>query len=179
MKNTAPRQTNMVTVALCALCIGFAFLCTGCPQPTTCTSDADCTGGQVCNTTTGQCETPTGVCTSDADCAEGEFCDTGTGECVVNENLYDTTRFDTDKDAVHMTPAGHTNCTVCHHPADGDMPDATAQPCVPCHSEDPDHPTSFKWAAHDLNESGDGCRTCHAAQFSDNCAYCHPLLNDL
>lgn len=207
MRDNASKRTAVVTAALCTLCVGFVFVGAGCPAPTTpCTSDTDCAESLVCDTATGLCVEPPGCgsdvdcpdgevcdtatglcgppdvpegCTSDAECDEGEFCDVVTGECVVNADLYDTTRFDTDKDAVHMTPSGHTTCTVCHHAADGETPNAAAQPCVPCHSDDPDNPTSFKWAAHDLDGDGNGCRSCHETQFSSDCAYCHPLLDDL
>lgn len=51
-----------------------------------CQSNADCDGGQECNTTTGECFTP--PCQSDADCAGNQVCDNGTcrrprGDCQV------------------------------------------------------------------------------------------------
>jgi hypothetical protein len=111
---------------------------------------------------------------SDEDCEEGEFCDTQTGECVVNENLYEVTKVDADyPDRVHFEPSGHLNCTVCHHTE----PDAANTGCLACHSDDPNVPNSFKEVAHDMNESGDGCRMCHAAEFEDNCAFCHPAVS--
>jgi Cys-rich repeat protein len=140
--------------------------------PAGCTSDEDCAEGEICNTETGECEAaPTG-CTSDDDCAENEFCDTQTGECIVNENLYGTTAFDTDFDRVHPL---HTSCMECHHTG---IPSAGQGDCRTCHSDDPNVANSYKEVAHDDNESGDGCRMCHAAEFEDNCAYCHTALND-
>ena len=187
MENSAPRiRTAAVSAVVSMLCIGLALFGTGCPTPPPtpgCTSDADCAGDLVCNTATGQCEEPAPVgCTSDADCEEGQFFDTGTGECVANENLYEVTKVDADYDSrVHFEPSGHADCTVCHHAANEEagMPNAAAQACVPCHSDDPDVANSYKAVAHDLNESGDGCRMCHAAEWSDNCAFCHPLLEGL
>ena len=190
MEKHVPRYKGVVAVlATCVLCAGVVLFSTGCPTtrppappPPPCTSDADCDEGEVCNTETGACEPePTG-CTSDEGCAEGEFCDTQTGECVPNENLYDTIRFDTELDAVHMTPAGHMNCTVCHHVADTEagIPDATATGCVPCHSDDPNVDNSFKSVAHDSDGDNNGCRLCHDdeqnADGTWDCSFCHPLV---
>jgi hypothetical protein len=143
-----------------------------------CTTDDDCETDEIC--VDGACVVPSTGCLSDADCEDGQFCDTDTGECVDNENLYDVTRVDADYDPrVHFEPSGHAVCTVCHHAADeaAGIPNAAGQACVPCHSDDPNVPGSFKEVAHDQNESGDGCRMCHAADFS-NCAYCHPLVGE-
>lgn len=174
---TPPACTADADCAAGEVCNLATGVCEAAP-PAGCTSDADCAASEVCNLDTGECEpAPTG-CTSEEDCDEGYFCDLATGDCVENVNLYATTRFDTDKDAVHMTPSGHANCTVCHHAANDDagIPNAAGQGCVPCHNDDPNETNSFKSVAHDLNESGDGCYMCHAAEFADNCKFCHPLL---
>ena len=47
---------------------------------TTCTSNADCSSGQVC--TNGACVTSSSTCTSDANCSSGQVCTNGT--CVTN-----------------------------------------------------------------------------------------------
>ena len=203
MKITVGNRSTAVSLVMCLLGVGIILLGTACPpKPPVCTSDTDCAVGEVCNTATGQCEAgPTGCtsdedcaegevcntetgqcevaptgCTSDEDCQEDEFCDVQTGDCVVNENLYEVTKVDADyAERVHFAPSGHMNCAACHH----SEPDATGKGCLTagCHSDDPNVPNSFKDVAHDENESGDGCRMCHAADFA-NCAYCHPDLSD-
>jgi Cys-rich repeat protein len=149
--------------------------------PVGCTSDDDCPEGEVCNLDTGECEAAPAGCTSDEDCAEGEFCEVTTGECIANVNLYEVTRVDADyPERVHFEPAGHMDCTVCHHAADADagIPNAAGMSCLACHPDDPNEPNSFKNVAHDENGSGDGCRMCHAAEFENNCKFCHPELPD-
>ena len=143
--------------------------------PTGCTSDADCAEGLVCDTETGQCVEPSG-CTSDDDCEEGEFCDTQTGECVVNENLFATTALDTDFDRVHglHQDSPQVDCTDCHH---SEPENAGFGDCRECHADDPGDAISFQAVAHDDNESGDGCRMCHGGEW-DNCAFCHTALQD-
>jgi len=140
-------------------------------EPEVCETDADCATGETCNTATGECETAVTGCQTDADCPDG-FCDLTSGECVTNENNYDTTYFDTDKDRVHMAPSGHASCTPCHHNADeaAGIPSAAATACDTCHDgDDPNEDSSFKSVAH-----GDsGCRTCHESDF-ETCSFCHP-----
>ncbi len=140
-----------------------------------CETDADCADGETC--VDGECVAPPSGCQSDEDCEDGEFCDTGTGECVDNVNLYATTYFSDDGAGgpVHTAhlDGGVADCTSCHH----SDPPAGFTVCATCHSEDPDVANSYKDVAHDMNESGGGCRLCHDADW-DNCAFCHPLLDE-
>jgi len=139
---------------LCTLSVGIFLLAVGCPAPT-----------------------PPQGCTSDADCEAGEFCDTQTGGCATNENLFATTALDTDFDRVHglHQSAPSVTCANCHHQ---DPVDAGINDCRLCHADDPNGTNSFKDAAHDMDESGDGCRQCHAAEFEDNCSFCHTELQN-
>jgi len=200
MEKNAP-TCRAVLVSLVVLVLCGVLVPTACvvPPPGPCTGASDCDDGLYCNgaetCVNGACVDGTSPCTegqtcddendvcvvegclSDADCADDEFCDTATGECVVNENLFAVIALDKadvggNFDTVHPL---HTNCTVCHH-AD---PAAGFQSCrtAGCHDDDPNGPNSFKDAAHDQDESGDGCRACHAAEFdNNNCAFCHILL---
>ncbi|QDG53748.1 hypothetical protein FIV42_24290 [Persicimonas caeni] len=55
-----------------------------CGAPPDCSVDPSaCTGGMVCNQSTGQCEMPQSgtSCSSDADCQQGQFCDPSTQTC--------------------------------------------------------------------------------------------------
>ena len=207
MENSAAKlKAAVVSAAICMLCVGLMFFGTGCPFPpvTPCTMNADCEDELFCNGTEtcvdADCQAGTDPCEEgetcdedndqcvvegcldDAYCADDEFCDTQTGECVTNENLYEVTKVDADYEArVHyLDVPGHMNCTVCHHVADEvtGEPDATGQACVPCHSDDPNGVNSFKSVAHDLNESGDGCRGCHEDETTEeglwDCSFCHP-----
>ncbi len=199
MERFAPTwKALFASLAICALCL--ALLPTGCVPPGPCVTDADCVddglfcnGGEVCvagvcGHSGSPCEEGVEcdeesdvclieeVCESDADCEMGEFCDVTTGECIVDANLFAVVAIDPNEDGgnwdvVHPL---HTVCTVCHHTE----PDADYQSCRNCHSDDPNGVNSFKDVAHDQNESGDGCAACHAAEFEDNCAFCHILLQD-
>ncbi len=166
-----------------------------------CTTDADCPTGQVCQN--GQCVAAPIECTSDTDCDDGLFCNgaetcvegscqPGTDPCPVgttcNEetdtcegmgapSAYETNAFIEEFDRVHeLHKTVVSSCTVCHHT---EPVDAGYGSCTICHPDDPNEYHSFKWVAHDQNESGDGCRSCHAAEWSDNCAFCHTALLDL
>ena len=181
MENTASKnRITLASLGMCMLCAALVVLGTACPTPTPepkptpdCTSDDDCTGDQVCNIVTGDCEEPTPPgCTIDDECGDNEFCDE-TGTCVGNANLYGTTAFDADFDRVHPL---HTNCAGCHHVAIPTEPGTGS--CRTCHSDDPNVANSFKEVAHDQNESGDGCRQCHDADWSD-CSFCHTALDGL
>jgi hypothetical protein len=56
------------------------------PPSTRCDSDSDCTGGKICNTSTGQCVDPT--CTENPDlCSSTEKCEAGV--CVCDETKTD------------------------------------------------------------------------------------------
>lgn len=46
-----------------------------------CRSNAECTNGGTCNTSTGQCSTPSNTCTKNEDCPTGQFCN-GQQTCV-------------------------------------------------------------------------------------------------
>ncbi|MGD2108472.1 MAG: cytochrome c3 family protein [Phycisphaerae bacterium] len=201
MKKPVSRlETTGVLLSLCALCAGLVVLVAGCPliEPTPeCAVAADCDDGLYCNgaetCVDGSCVSGTspcdaGVtcdedtdtcevagCQSDEDCEDDEFCDVMTGECVVNENLYALIALDRNADGGNFDEVHplHTMCTACHHTE----PAAGFQSCRNCHSDDPNGVNSFKDVAHDQNESGDGCASCHAAEFADNCAFCHILLN--
>jgi hypothetical protein len=191
-----------VSLGICALCAGLVLFGTGCPVVDGCTANADCDDGLYCNgaetCTNGLCAAGTAPCAegeecveasdsctsaagceTDADCEEGEFCDAETGECTVNVNVYAVTKVDADyAERVHydFEESIHTSCAACHHAADTEagLPDASNTGCETCHSDDPNQPNSFKDIAHDANESGDGCRMCHDAEFTGNCAFCHP-----
>lgn len=80
------------------VCLSFAMIAVygsyGCG--TTCSTDADCTGGKKCNTSTSQCETksPKAGCQADADCgASGKVCDTNAGK---NGKCFDSCSADAD-----------------------------------------------------------------------------------
>ena len=192
MENATRKHRVLVTLAMCVFGAGFILTGTACPPPPPCTSDADCTGGQVCDTATGVCvEEPVG-CTSDEDCAEGEvcntdtgecepevtgcmsdddceageFCDTQTGECETNEALYETVTFD------HDFHSGTFDCGSCHH--DG----AGFSVCSTCHNRDEvvGGIAVLKDAMHDPDG---GCWSCHNEQNDDgtrDCSVCHTAL---
>jgi Cys-rich repeat protein len=78
--------SNLLLIGL----TGTMFATTGCPSDE-CTTDADCAEGEVCNTETSACETPTpSGCAKDSDCTvEGERCldiTDGTGTCRAPAN---------------------------------------------------------------------------------------------
>lgn len=197
-KSTPKYKVAVVSLALCTLCVGLALFATGCVIQPPCMTDADCDDGlfcngaetcvdEVCQDGTNPCEEGQDCdednavcvvegCQSNEDCPEGEVCDVQTAECFEPVNLYATTRFDTDKDTVHMAPSGHVTCTACHHAADDEagVPAAAGQACVACHADDPNEFNSFKSVAHDSNASGDGCYLCHADEIDNDCGYCHP-----
>lgn len=189
-------RSAVVSLATGLLGVGLIFVVAGCPNggpACDCTQDADCDDGLYCN---GQetcdgcncqagtdpcaadetcdeegdtCAPPAGACETNDDCEEGEFC--ANGVCVENVNLYGTIAFDTEFDRVHPL---HTSCTDCHHTG---LPSGEGTgSCRVCHSDDPNELNSFKDVAHDMNESGDGCRMCHAGEFDDNCVFCHTAL---
>ncbi len=91
-----------------------------------CTSDGDCADGEVCNTTTGQCD-PAPGCTDDAGCDDGDACTTDT--CDVATGVC-------SNDAVVCADgevcAGGTCVTACVADADcvddGDL--CTTETCV-------------------------------------------------
>lgn len=61
-------------------------LCAGIIPQQGCTSDDNCTGGYICDSSTGDCVPPgeqPKPCVSDSDCATGYTCDTTTGSCVL------------------------------------------------------------------------------------------------
>ena len=190
------------------LCVGLVMLTTGCPgpTPTPCTENAECDDGFFCNgdetCVEGFCQSGTnpcaadatcdedndicvgGACAIDADCAEGQFCDTQTGECISNVDSYGVIALDKDEvgdeefNRVHglHQASPDVTCTECHHA--GIPTDPGTGSCRACHADDKYEDNSFYEVAHDLNESGDGCRGCHEDDFA-TCAYCHPALNDL
>jgi len=184
-----------VTAMMACLC-GILLMTAGCPPIEPCTSDADCAEGLIC--VEGTCQEPVGPdCTSNADCDDGLYCNgaetctndecqPGTNPCVVvgqtcNEETdtceLDPSLFETNAlidDFANVHPL-HTTCTACHH----EDPPAGFTSCTTCHSDDPANSNSFKEVAHDQNESGDGCRLCHDAEWEDNCAFCHTALLDL
>lgn len=47
-----------------------------------CTTNADCTGSQVCDPFAHGCVAPVGACTSHGDCPTASYCDTGSGQCL-------------------------------------------------------------------------------------------------
>jgi Cys-rich repeat protein len=59
-----------------------------------CTSDSDCTNGQVCDDPVGVCIDQPGPgtvatgddCVADVDCAAGDVCDQTTGLCAINSD---------------------------------------------------------------------------------------------
>lgn len=89
--NPCPSADEYCVANCCVECIGNADCASGevcvdgsCGAPPDCSVDPTvCTGGMVCNQSTGQCETPQsgGSCTSDADCQQGQFCDPTSGSC--------------------------------------------------------------------------------------------------
>lgn len=150
-------------------------VCEEAPAPE-CTTDADCAEGMVC--VDGVCEeAPAPECTSNGDCAEGEVCEDGVCVPAVEEAPYETNAFTDDQEALHAAHAdtGVSDCTTCHH----SDPPAGFVSCTQCHSDNPNEFNSYKEVAHDQNESGDGCRACHDAEWSDNCAFCHTALLDM
>ncbi len=190
MENSTPKlKTAVVSAAVCMLCVGLVFFGTGCPMPPTtpCTTDADCDDGlfcngeetcvnSVCQPGTNPCEEDqicdeendvcvTEGCQTDDDCADDEFCDTETGECVPNENLYETAEFD------HDLHSGSFTCTECHH--DG----AGFSTCDTCHNRD-EVVAGIIILKDAMHNPDTGCRSCHDAEFSDNCAFCHTALSD-
>jgi len=78
------------------------------PRPGTCSSDNDCSAGQLCNLTTGVCETP--QCKRDRDCALGQVCERG--GCVGNIDA------DGDRDGV---PDDVDNCPQVRNPDQSDI----------------------------------------------------------
>ena len=196
------RHTGDTPAVLALVCLmGVGLMVAGCPTPpappAACTTDADCAGdlniciegactevacvtdadcaeNQVCNATH-ECEdVPAPECTIDADCDEGEFCnDDGDCEALVDD-AYTTNAFTDDQEALHAAHADAdvSDCTTCHH----SDPPAGFVSCTDCHDDDPNEFNSFKEVAHDQNESGDGCRLCHADEWEDNCAFCHTAL---
>lgn len=51
-----------------------------------CTTNSDCSAGQVCNTVTNQCESAVGACTADSDCSAGQVCQSGTCSAACTTN---------------------------------------------------------------------------------------------
>jgi hypothetical protein len=49
---------------------------------TTCTSDDDCNGSQVCHPTSKVCVVTSGECSEQSDCGGGTACDSASGRCV-------------------------------------------------------------------------------------------------
>jgi len=49
---------------------------------TTCQSDAQCTGGQVCHPYSQSCVTPGGSCSAQSDCTNSTYCDSTSGSCL-------------------------------------------------------------------------------------------------
>ena len=154
--------------------------CEAAPAPE-CTSNGDCDEGEVCNED-GECEAaPTPECTSNGDCDEGEVCNED-GECEtapVVEDPYETNVFMDEFNRVHgLHQAAFPDCTTCHH----SDPPAGLSRCSECHSLDPNEFNSYKFVAHDENESGDGCRSCHSGETTDDgawrCSFCHTALLD-
>ncbi|MGB2987662.1 MAG: cytochrome c3 family protein [Phycisphaerae bacterium] len=180
MENTVPkRRGTIVSLSICLLCVGLIFFNVACPTPPPpppgCTSDDDCPAGQVCNTTTGQCE-PAPGCTSDDDCEEGQFCDTQTGECVVNEDQYKNALDDFPHD---LAAGGHfsQNCSACHH----SEPNASGKGCLDCHDRDEalfseEFDTVVPVLKDAMHNPDRGCRYCHDDETEDglwDCSKCH------
>ncbi len=128
-----------------------------------CVAGTDPCAGQECDEDTDEC-VGAGGCQSDADCDEGMFCDTVTGECQENVNLYATVAFDHDFhqvlgcDSCHHEGAGFANCDTCH-----DRDEVVGGIIV------------LKDAMHNPDT---GCRQCHEAAFTGDCAKCHTDLDD-
>ena len=199
------RNKHLTGVALaCLLGIGLMLGGGACgilfPWPVDeCRTDADCPTGQACQN--GQCVAATPDCTSDTDCDDDLFCNgaetcvagqcqPGTDPCAIgttcNEETdtcdpmgapspYETNALLADFERVHGLHQA-VDCAACHH---AEPVDAGFGSCTTCHPDDPNEFNSFKDVAHDQNESGDGCRSCHDAEWSDNCAFCHTALLDL
>ena len=184
MKRIAPgTRTALVSVAMCALLVGFVLLGTGCPFRQ-CATDADCADADFCNGTetcvngiclpgtnpcaadetcdevNDVCVTP--PCESDEDCAEGEVCNLDTGEC-------------------EPAPSGCTSDADC---AEGEFCDVVTGDCFP--NENLYETVTFD---HDLHSGSFACNLCHhdGAGLS-KCDVCHnrdevvggiPVLKDV
>jgi len=172
-----PPQPPVLPCTTDADCAGDLNICIeGVCTEVECVTDADCTEDQVCNDVH-ECEdVPAPECTTDADCDEAEFCNDG-GACeALVDDAYATNAFADDGAGgpLHTAHAnaGVSDCTACHH----SDPPAGFVACTDCHDDDPNEFNSYKSVAHDQNESGTGCRSCHDAEWEDNCAFCHTAL---
>jgi len=86
------------------------------PPKGTCSSDADCLGGQVCLVDLQQCAAPPppSECLSDQDCGVGETCDSSSKHCVSSNPAQASTDDDGVKDGSETdVDCGGTNPNKC------------------------------------------------------------------
>lgn len=69
------KSTLKFLSATALLSLASSLVLTGCPgEVDTCTTDADCDTGYICDADVNECVLEADACTSNADCADGTFC---------------------------------------------------------------------------------------------------------
>jgi hypothetical protein len=142
-------QLRKMMLVLTALGAVSSFLA-GCgddeeTDPSTCTSNVDCAGTELCHPTAGVCVPK---CVSDAGCGEGRQCDKGTGQCEERPPLVDICTHNDDCAATELChPTAGVCVTTCASSAE--CPES-AKTCAPLGGTGPDAYTNICQCSTDV-----------------------------